>query len=293
MPTTYLEGEASIIIYEGAAVFGLEDDLDVAIARVAAQLAPLLRFNIGPVDEFRAEIVMDSLDGVESFGLAYGIAEDGSFVRFSINPTDNTWQVDAVSAEGEAETLDSGPVLDVDADTVQIRAIAPYFRIEVGQGEAINQLIQSEVEIAPGGLAAWVAMSDSAEPLPVAALRAGFVGESAFAAAEELPTPASVISFEAFLLEDARAIQASLLNNATQVDCPVYINLHESLDRHLDGDPDIARLARDVIDATALIYDECLINSPDEPYRANRSDLAQLNNDLLELISEIEATTGG
>ena len=80
-----------------------------------------------------------------------------------------------------------------------------------------------------------------------------------------------------------------LINSA--INCPDYIPVYESLERHLTSrSPDVRRLAQDTIEVGELIYERCRSESPDAPlsFVFSTQDYIEWEENLRAIQTELE-----
>ena len=284
IPTSYLEGIASAIFWEGAAVFGLEGDFAAAIERAALEMSPLLRFNVGEINGFRVQVNMASLDRVSRYGVVYRLQDDTNYMLFSIEPETNTWRIEQIT-DGTSTELDSGDVED-SAEQINILGQGEFIRIELG-----SQLIQTlSPDWLAGGLGLWLEMTDAQASIPVDALRVGFADTIEALQSMPVPTEASIISFQSFLQRDLEGLIASSDFATTSIDCEAFTPVFESLGRHQEEGGDLAQLAREIENASTFIYDLCQ-NTPTASLDMSRNltEFYDWDAALQDILPQVEA----
>jgi hypothetical protein len=128
--------------------------------------------------------------------------------------------------------------------------------------------------------------------LVLESLSVSLVGPEARQAAEVAPTPAEGLGdLSRFLKADVEAMLATndLINS--EIDCPAYISVYESLERHLTSrSADVRQLAQDTIDAGLLIYERCRSESPDAPlsFVFSTQDYIEWEENLRAIQGELE-----
>jgi serine/threonine protein kinase len=228
------------------------------LAIPSAEDGALQYLRVGMVDGFRVQYVVSDSTDVTRSGIAFRVQDNANYQAFRINPQTGAWQfVDVIDNE---ETVQKSGTIDAVPATVTLTGREDYFQVELGDRSAF--IVSSLFD--RGSLALYV---EGTGELVLDALDVALIGPEAQTAVQASPTPAEGIADpRRFLRADLEAMLATndLLNSA--IDCPRYIDVYETLERHLDSsNREVRLLAQDTIDAGEVIYSRCRAESPDAP----------------------------
>jgi serine/threonine protein kinase len=228
-----------------------------ALIIAPAEDAPLRYLRIGRVDGFRVSLMPQSTAGIDRYGVAFRVIDSQNYHLFSVVPETNAWQIETV-VDGEATVQQNGTLAGA-IESLVVTGRNDFFQIDAA-GDTIEFV--SDVYSA-GSLALWVE-SDSGAALELETLRVGLIGDEAVAAADTTPTPSDGIADpRRFLRADVEALLATNDVINSSIDCPEYIDVYTTLDRHLDsGSNTVERLAQDVIESGEIIFTRCRSESP-------------------------------
>jgi serine/threonine protein kinase len=274
----------------GEEVFTLISGLDAlavpsvpdSLTILPAEDAGLNYLRVGMVDGFSVSLSIASQEGVENFGVAYRVQDANNYQLFRLNPTSGDWEFVAV-ANGESSVQQSGTIASV-PDELTVSGRGDYAQVRLGNTTLEN--VSDLFEI--GSLALFV----DGGTLVLESLSVSLVGPEARQAAEVVPTPAEGLGdLSRFLKADVEAMLATndLINS--EIDCPAYISVYESLERHLTSrSADVRQLAQDTIDAGLLIYERCRSESPDAPlsFVFSTQDYIEWEENLRAIQGELE-----
>jgi serine/threonine protein kinase len=274
----------------GEEVFTLISGLDAlavpsvpdSLTILPAEDGGLNYLRVGMVDGFSVILSVASQEGVENFGVAYRVQDANNYQLFRLNPTSGDWEFVAV-ANGESSVQQSGTIATV-PDELTVSGRGDYAQVRLGNTtlENVSDLFET------GSLALFV----DGGTLVLESLSVSLVGPEARQAAEVVPTPAEGLGdLSRFLKADVEAMLATndLINS--EIDCPAYISVYESLERHLTSrSADVRQLAQDTIDAGLLIYERCRSESPDAPlsFVFSTQDYIEWEENLRAIQGELE-----
>jgi serine/threonine protein kinase len=251
--------------------------------------APLRYLRIGRVDGFRVSLVPQQTAGIDRYGLAFRVEDARNYYLFSLVPASGVWQIETV-VDGEATVEDSG-TLNHSVDSLVITGRDDFFQIDAG-----NTTVEFISDVHPAGsLALWVE-SASGAALELASLSVGLIGQEAVTAADTTPTPSDGIADpRRFLRADVEALLATndIINSA--IDCPDYIDVYTTLDRHLDSNsPTVRTLAAEVINSGEIIFTRCRSESPTGSlsFVDAIQDYLDWEQDLRTILGELRQETG-
>jgi serine/threonine protein kinase len=274
----------------GEEVFTLISGLDAlavpsvpdSLTILPAEDAGLNYLRVGMVDGFSVILDVASYEEVETFGVAYRVQDATNYQLFTLNPTSGDWEFVAV-VNGESSVQQGGTVATV-PDELTVSGRGDYAQVRLGNTtlENVSDLFST------GSLALFV----DGGSLVLESLSVSLVGPEARQAAEVAPTPAEGLGdLSRFLKADVEAMLATndLINS--EIDCPAYISVYESLERHLTSrSADVRQLAQDTIDAGLLIYERCRSESPDAPlsFVFSTQDYIEWEENLRAIQGELE-----
>jgi len=223
----------------------------------ATEGEPLRFLRVGMIDGFQATVDVANLSDVQRYGLAFRTQDEANYFLFTIDPAQNRWRFAEV-VDGTATPLESG-TWNNGTSSFTLAGLGDYFQVEAGDENFIFTAPRYE----NGSLALYL----EGGVLELNALEISLVGAEAETAAANPPTPAPGIGDpRRFLRADIEAMLATndVLNSA--IDCPTYIAIYETLERHEESSSaEARRLAQEAIAAGEIIYARCRSESPDEP----------------------------
>ncbi len=264
-------------------------DASDALLIAPSEDVPLRYLRIGRVDGFRVSLVPQTTEGVDRYGVAFRVDDARNYYLFALVPETNVWQIETV-VDGEATVEDSG-LLAAPADSLVVTGRDNFFQIEAG-----NTTIEFISDVHPAGsLALWLE-STSGAALELASLSVGLIGDEAVAAADTTPTPSDGIADpRRFLRADVEALLATndIINSS--IDCPAYIDVYTTLDRHLDSQSQTVRtLAQEAIDSGEIIFTRCRSESPTGSltFVDAIQDYLDWEQDLRSILGELRQETG-
>jgi serine/threonine protein kinase len=276
-----LVGEEVFTLISGLDALAVPSGAD-SLTILPAEDAGLNYLRVGMVDGFSVILNVASYEGVETFGVAYRVQDANSYQLFTLNPTSGDWEFIAV-VNGESSVQQSGTV-DTVPNEITVSGRGDYAQVRLGNTtlENVSDLFET------GSLALFV----DGGTLVLESLSVSLVGPEARQAAEVVPTPAEGLGdLSRFLKADVDAMLATndLINS--EIDCPAYIPVYESLERHLTSrSADVQQLAQDTIDAGLLIYERCRSESPDAPlsFVFSTQDYIEWEENLRAIQGELE-----
>jgi len=281
-------------LYNGPALLGgsPSQDLNAAAQVLRSETGDILPINFLPNEGLRLILEVDDaqLDGIREFGLAYRLdMTTQSALAFVIDAEALRWRVDVLRGSF-AQTLDEGRLSRLPA-RIELTSVGEFARIL-----ADDQLIQSRSAESFGQGVGLILRTDDART-PIRLLRAlsvGIAGAEAYAAVEATPTPAAVISYARFLLDEALALRASVDLPRARVDCERYVRLFEGLRRHeTRQDEAIVSLARAVRRASERLNERCIDEaSGGLLILSDTNDLRRLDESISKAIADIQALAG-
>lgn len=211
---------------------------------------------IGAVDGFQVLIDINSSDNVSLYGLAFRMQDTQNYYYFALNPTTLIWEIIDV-IEG-IETVQASGELSALPTELSISGLGNFFEIRSGES-----VISYESDLyARGSLALYLVDGE----LLLDDIQVNLLGEDATIANTQAPTPSIGLADPLrFLRADISALLATNLPLETAINCPDYITVYDSLERHTDSDnPEIVAIAEDALTTGFIVYQRCLIESPDD-----------------------------
>lgn len=234
------------------------DDEDINL--VALDYEALHYLKIDAIDGFRVQLDIASSDNITDYGIAFRIQDANNYHYFVINTQNNSWQfVDVIDGE---ETVQERGQLSAASEQLIFSGLGDVFLAEIGKTE----LTYVSTLFARGSLALYV-LGESKAVLGLSALQISLVGEDAQQAYEIQPTVAFGFgdAFRHLRYDVAAMIDTDDVASAT-IDCPIFMALHEALERHTNNpNRDVRQLARDAEQIGESIYQRCSSESPDAP----------------------------
>lgn len=238
---------------------------------------------VGLINGFRVEMDIVSTVQVNRFGLAFRMQDAANYHLFTINPVTLEWEIARI-IDDSSNVQDSGQFEALPTRLI-ISGYNDFFEIR-----AADSVITYETGVFPmGSLAIYL---DEGELL-LERLQVSLMGEEAFSAVETTPTP-SIGLFDPFRLirADVNAILDTNSPISSEVDCPVYIEVYDTLERHLENrNEEVRTLAESAIDVGALMYSRCRSESPDEPlsFIGSVQDYIQWETDLRAIQDDLNS----
>lgn len=222
---------------------------------------PLRYLRVGDLDGFRLDMDAIETSGITRYGVAFRLQDGENYLRLTIAPDRGDWRLDEV-VDGLPTTLRAGSLSGDPFAPISVTGRQNFFQFELGgtRGEQVSSRWNS------GSLGLWLE-SETGNALLLDSLVVSLVGPEAIRAVAASPTPAAGYGDPfRFLRADVEALAQTndVVNSA--INCPVYIDLYQDLDRHADNpNSTVRRLARNLIRAGEPIYTRCQARSPDEP----------------------------
>ncbi|MCA9915541.1 MAG: serine/threonine protein kinase, partial [Anaerolineae bacterium] len=209
---------------------------------------------IGRVNGFQADVEITSNEGVSAFGLAFRMQDAANYLLFRIDPATNRWQFSEV-VNGNPNIIQDGEWIS-GTSGFTLAGLDDYFQVQAGD----TILIFTSSLYESGSLALYI----ESGTLELASLQISLVGAEAESAAANPPTPAPGIADpRRFLRADVAALLATndVLNS--EINCPAYIAIYETLERHeTSRSAEVRRLAQETITSAEIIYTRCRSESP-------------------------------
>jgi hypothetical protein len=230
-----------------------------AIVVPPAEDGPLQYLRVGIVGGFTVDMDVDSYEGVNRFGVAFRVQDAANYLLFTIEPETGDWAFSDV-VDGSA-TVQKNGTLESIPDALTISGNEDFFLVDTR-----SETLTFTSELYPmGSLALYVEGENAVFTLTD--LSVGLVGDEAVAAVAMTPTPAPGIADpRRFLHADVVGMLATNDVANSAINCLDYIEIYESLERHLESQSQIVRvIAQDTIEAGEVVYARCRSESPDEP----------------------------
>ncbi|MGJ3239470.1 MAG: serine/threonine-protein kinase [Anaerolineae bacterium] len=238
---------------------------------------------VGFVGGFRVVMDIASTDNVTRYGLAFRMQDRSNYYYFAVNPTTLNWQmvevVDGISTVQRSGELNNPP------EQLTVAGLGDFFEIRSG-----STVITFESNAYPiGSLAVYV----EAGSLVLDDIQVSLLGDEARQAVITTPTPSQGLADPLrFLRDDVEAMIATNLPLETAINCPPYIAVYETLERHLDSsNTTVVRLARNVQSAGQVVYQRCLIESPNGALGFNEfvQDYSEWETNLSQILSQLNS----
>lgn len=243
-------------VISGVAALAEPSDPDVLMIPMAED-GTLQYLRVGvDLDGFSLTMDIVSTEQVSRFGLAFRVQDANNYLLYTIAPESGEWEFSEV-LDGETTLLESG-TLQSAPERLIISGYGDFYQVDTGT-ESVSFESQS---FATGSLALYVEGENAL--LTLDTLSVAFIGEDAEQGAAASPTPFSGIPDpRRFLRADVEALlQTNDIANSA-IDCPTYIDVYESLDRHLNHlNQSVRDLAQDTIDFGEVVYARCRSESP-------------------------------
>jgi serine/threonine protein kinase len=242
-------------------VAALSEPIDVAALSIPpAEDSPLQYLRVGrEVNGFSVTLDVASTTQVSRYGLAFRVQDGTNYLLFAVEPESAAWQFSEI-VDGTANYLQSGTLESVPA-RLSISGYGNFFQVDTGT----SSLIFESQQFATGSLALYI--EGEGAMLTLDTLSVALVGDDAERAAVASPTPSTgIVDPYRLLKADVAAMLATndIANSA--IECPTYIDLYESLERHLESaNSTIRELAQETIEVGAVVYNRCRSESPDAP----------------------------
>ncbi len=289
VPTAFLENMPLLYYLDSTTdtpedLFGLDAPLAEAVSVIYSETGGLIPLRQPAADGFRVELTVSEPTAASAYGVAFRVQALDSYMRFTVNPSQRTWEIAQVSG-GSVTMIDNGAITDpaVDIRRVSVSGVDPFYRLEIGES-----LLQKEFIAGPGGLTG-VWMTGVSDTPPIAQVRTAFVGESALQANTNRPGLATpLFELQNTMLADVQALLATG-DAAANMDCGEYIRIYDTLERHLERDA-TATLARNILDTGVFIYNACEIDGTggQVSFIQNFPDYTAWQNELKAIISQLE-----
>jgi hypothetical protein len=237
----------------------LAEPVDTSVLMIPpAEDSPLqyLRVGLG-VDGFIVTMDIASTEQVNRYGLAFRIQDAENYLLFTVEPESAAWVFSEV-VNGESRVVQGGTLAGVPQRLI-FSGYGSFLQVEAG-----SETIRFESEQFTSGSLAIYVEGDGAV-LMLDTLSVALIGQDAELAAEASPTPfAGIPEPRRFLHSDVAAmLQANDIANSA-INCPTYIDIYESLERHLDSMNSTVRvLAQETIEVGEVVYTRCRSESPD------------------------------
>jgi hypothetical protein len=264
-------------------LLGIEGTLSEAASTIIGETGGLVPLRQPAANGFRVDLHVSDLNGVASYGIAYRVQSLESYMLFSINPANQTWQIAQVE-QGVTQPLESGIIKPPQPDPthIAVSGVDPYYRLEIGE-----QRIQREMVVGTGGgVGIWFDIADDVSP-PIEQVQTAFVDEDAESAYMNRPLLATpLFRLQNTVLKDTQSLLATG-DPRGKVDCPSYIPIYEAMERHAEHE-ETKELARQVVDASRLIYNTCTVDNPNGQINLNITDYNRWRTELGEVIANLE-----
>lgn len=216
---------------------------------------------VGAVDGFQVVLDINNSETVSRYGLAFRMQDTQNYHYFALNPMTLVWEivdvvegVEIVQASGELSALPT---------RLSISGVGNFFEIRSG-----DSAISYESDLyARGSLAIYLLDSE----LLLDDIQVNLLDEDAIVANTQAPTPSIGLADPLrFLRADISALLETNLPLETAINCPDYITVYDSLNRHTESDnPEIVQVAEDALTTGFIVYQRCLIESPDDTLSFN------------------------
>ncbi|MEO0595235.1 MAG: serine/threonine-protein kinase, partial [Chloroflexota bacterium] len=251
-----LEGAFRGVFLTGASVLSEPSSTDPVAVQPAEGL-PLQFMRIGMVNGFSVEMELASTTGLTRYGIAFRVQDERNYHYFAVNPATFGYEIGVV-ADGVA-TAEIEGLFETLPTRFTLSGIDNYFELSAAQ-----LTIPYISDTYPTGSLAILIEGDPEAEMVFQRLQINFVGDAALAAVRTSPTPSEGIGDPFRLLrQDVTALLAT--NNASTfaVDCAPYIEVYETLDRHLDNpNSEVVATAQDIQTIGDFVYSRCSDESP-------------------------------
>ncbi len=236
-------------------VDALAEPVDTASSQITSLEGDVFNYlRVGMVTDFRVLVQIADTNRATRYGIVFRMQDTQNYEAFIVNAATNAWQIWTV-VDGATSIQREGNLTNA-PNQLMLAGVGDFFEIRSDE-----QIITYQSDRYPqGSLAIYV--EDSLIELD--ALEVSLLGQAARDAQTMTPTPSLGLADPLrFIRADIAALIATNIQLDTAIDCPIYIEIYDSLDRHLDNDNMIVRdAARDAIMSGAVIYQRCLIESP-------------------------------
>lgn len=236
---------------------------------------------IGAVDGFRVVLDINMTEDVSSYGIAFRMQDAQNYHTFVLNPNSLLWTIADV-LDG-VETIQASGELAALPTQLTVSGLGDFFEVRSGA-----TVITYESALYPRGSLA-VYLVDGR--LILDDLQVSLIGGDARAAAIMSPTPSIGLADPLrFLRADIDALLATNLALETAINCPDYITIYDSLERHTESENvEIARIAEDALATGFIVYQRCLIESPDATLSFNEfvQDYSQWESNFNRIHAEL------
>lgn len=236
---------------------------------------------VGFVDGFRVVLDINNTQDVTRFGVAFRMQDMNNYHYFALNPNTLLW--DIVDVVEGVKTIQASGELAALPSQLTVSGLGNFFEIRSGAN-----IITYESSLYPtGSLAIYLVDGE----LLLDDIQVSLIGDDARSGAIASPTPSIGLADPLrFLRADIDALLATNLPLDTAINCPDYISIYDTLERHTESDnPDIVTIANDVLDTGYIVYQRCLIESPDATLSFNEfvQDYSEWESNLNRIHAEL------
>lgn len=236
---------------------------------------------VGFVDGFRVVLDINSTTDVTEFGVAFRMQDMSNYQYFALNPNTLLWKI--VDVVDGVETIQASGELASLPTQLTVSGLGDFFEIRSGA----NILTYKSSLYPTGSLAIYLLDGE----LLLDDIQVSLIGDDARSGAITSPTPSIGLADPMrFLRADIDALLATNIPLDTAINCPDYITVYDSLERHTESENvDIVTIANDVLDSGFIVYQRCLIESPDATLSFNEfvQDYSEWESNLNRIQAEL------
>lgn len=233
-----------------------EPDVEAPLLITASDDDVFNYLRVGAIRDFRVALTIAEMTNITRYGVVFRMQDTQNYEAFIINTSSASWQL--ITFEDNTSTVQDNGTLDALPDQLIISAVGDFFEIRANE----QIIIYQSDRYSEGSLAIYLENG----ALQLDDLQVSLLGESALFAQTMTPTPSLGLADPLrFIRADIEALIATNIQLDTAIDCSAYIEVYDSLDRHLDSDNAIVtNTAREAIAIGAVVYQRCLIESPND-----------------------------
>lgn len=224
--------------------------------------APRHALRTGDLRDVRVLLDPATVTDVTQYGIILREQTPDDYLAALVDVPARTWALVSIN-DGIEQTLASGPWPTQETlPSVDVVALGDLIQWTLTPNERVQ--VRTD-QLVAGRPALWVEGTSASARLTLERLSVVLLAEEAVAAAEARPTPVDVTTdTRTSLRNDLAAMVATNDITRSAVNCPEYIAIYESLERHLDSpDADVRFYGAELIEAGEIIYARCRAESPD------------------------------
>ena len=233
------------------------------------------------MDGFRVVLDINSTTDVTEFGVAFRMQDMSNYQYFALNPNTLLWKI--VDVVDGVETIQASGELASLPTQLTVSGLGDFFEIRSGAN-----ILTYESSLYPTGSLAIYLLDGE---LLLDDIQVSLIGDDARSGAITSPTPSIGLADPMrFLRADIDALLATNIPLDTAINCPDYITVYDSLERHTESENvDIVTIANDVLDSGFIVYQRCLIESPDATLSFNEfvQDYSEWESNLNRIQAEL------